>query len=470
MARIPVAALATFMLVFGSINTIATKFQDQVIVGQDKHSRSIFFKHPVIQTAAMFAGESLCLVIFLLKKWLLRGPSEVNTSPEEKAIKRERIKRASVWFALPTVCDAGATTLLNLGLYYTYASAFQMLRGTMVIFAGIMTMVILRRPLKIHHWTGILLIMVGAALVGAANVLMDAEATPTSGASNPLLGDTLVVIAQVLTATQFIIEEKYLAKFHAPVLFAVGMEGVWGLVLVAAFLPVLNGLHGPDGQPLDDVIGGIKEIKESTTLQWTFVITVFSIGLFNFFGVSVTKRLSGSARATIDACRTLVIWLFALWAGWENFHMLTVVGFAVLLSGTSVYNEIIAYRRRLNHHHGRFADDVSVSEPLLLSGAPTGEAPTRTPSVTFSFPQPRMPPRPKRQSKYTMARSVTILPVALSPHSLTSDYTHAGSAYPSTADLLEQCSSSVDGSYSDESYSSDGSNDGEAEEEKEERV
>ena len=41
---------------------------------------------------------------------------------------------------------------------------------------------------------------------------------------------------------------------------------------------------------------------------------------------AVTKSLSGAARATIDACRTLFIWLYCLHVGWERFHMLQVGG------------------------------------------------------------------------------------------------------------------------------------------------
>lgn len=41
-----------------------------------------------------------------------------------------------------------------------------------------------------------------------------------SAAPNPLLGDVLVVLAQLLAATQFVVEEKFLAKYHAPVLMA----------------------------------------------------------------------------------------------------------------------------------------------------------------------------------------------------------------------------------------------------------
>jgi multidrug transporter EmrE-like cation transporter len=56
---------------------------------------------------------------------------------------------------------------------------------------------------------------------------------------------------------------------------------------------------------------------------------------------AVTKSLSGAARATIDACRTLFIWLYAVFVGWESFHALEVVGFVVLICGTSLYNEIL---------------------------------------------------------------------------------------------------------------------------------
>lgn len=38
----------------------------------------------------------------------------------------------------------------------------------------------------------------------------------------------------------------------------------------------------------------------------------------------MTKNLSGAARATIDACRTLFVWAFSLGIGWERFHALEV--------------------------------------------------------------------------------------------------------------------------------------------------
>ena len=43
-----------------------------------------------------------------------------------------------------------------------------MLRGTLVLWAGLLTIVVLHRRLHIHNWFGMVLIVAGAAIVGAS--------------------------------------------------------------------------------------------------------------------------------------------------------------------------------------------------------------------------------------------------------------------------------------------------------------
>lgn len=69
---------------------------------------------------------------------------------------------------------------------------------------------------------------------------------------------------------------------------------------------------------------GLQEIAASRQLQISTVGSILSIAFFNFFGISVTKKLSGAGRAAIDACRTLLIWMFSLAIGWEKFLVLQV--------------------------------------------------------------------------------------------------------------------------------------------------
>lgn len=86
-------------------------------------------------------------------------------------------------------------------------------------------------------------------------------------ARDPVLGDILVVVAQIAAALQFIIEEKYLAKYRVPALLGVGLEGMWGLLLSAIALPILSNVHGSDGMAIDSLATAFKEIANSWQLQ-----------------------------------------------------------------------------------------------------------------------------------------------------------------------------------------------------------
>ena len=68
-------------------------------------------------------------------------------------------------------------------------------------------------------------------------------------------------------ALQFIIEEKYLAKYRVPALLGVGLEGMWGLLLSAIALPVLSIVKGPDGLAVDSLFSAFREIAHSWQLQ-----------------------------------------------------------------------------------------------------------------------------------------------------------------------------------------------------------
>lgn len=79
------------------------------------------FNHPAVQSACMFLGESLCLIPYAVMRWRRqrkkrRDPAYV---PMAAADKRSRTLSRVLAFAVPTLCDATATTAMNLGLFYT---------------------------------------------------------------------------------------------------------------------------------------------------------------------------------------------------------------------------------------------------------------------------------------------------------------------------------------------------------------
>jgi hypothetical protein len=102
--------------------TASGGLQDTTVVGHTHSGAPVSFKHPAVQSACMFAGEFLCLLLYVAMQWRKSKPAQpdqlhgVLLQPDTE---RHSLK-CLLSFALPTVCDAAATTLLNLGLFFTY--------------------------------------------------------------------------------------------------------------------------------------------------------------------------------------------------------------------------------------------------------------------------------------------------------------------------------------------------------------
>ena len=80
---------------------------------------------------------------------------------------------------------------------------------------------------------------------------------------------------------------------------------------------------------------------ENPTIIWLSVGMMVSIAFFNVCGITTTKVASAAQRATIDTSRTLVIWLMSSFVFGEDFYWQESFGFAGLVFGTLIYNEIL---------------------------------------------------------------------------------------------------------------------------------
>ncbi|KAF8950630.1 hypothetical protein BGZ46_004408 [Entomortierella lignicola] len=241
---------------------------------------------------------------------------------------------------------------MNVGLIYCAASVYQMLRGALVIFTGLLSIIFLGRRLLAFEWFALFTIVLGIATVGLASIVGAKDKTivgdsePDSDeaikAAKAILGIGLVLFAQIFTASQFVLEEKFLSGYHIAPLRAIGYEGLFGTITVLIGMPILHftiGVHNPGSY--FDLNAGWEQVKNYPQVWIPGIVMLFSISSFNFFGISVTKTICATSRSTIDSCRTLFIWAISLYLGWEKFVPLQVVGFAMLVYGTFVFNGVI---------------------------------------------------------------------------------------------------------------------------------
>ncbi|KAH9952193.1 hypothetical protein B0H21DRAFT_684191 [Amylocystis lapponica] len=385
-----VPVLIAGMLITGSSNSLWSKWQDMQCVencADPNPARHVLYEQPVWQTLQMFLGEMLCFLP-VLYSWLSakRTQSSVqlrSDSEEESAVgfgeapaadsKAQTIveplhgwKCLLLWF--PAACDLTGTTLMNVGLLYTPVSIYQMTRGALVLFVGVLSVIFLRRKLWPYQWVSLVTVMAGVSLVGfSGSMIKDAvkETNLTSTitaislsedvpspqpveepeVTKVLVGVFFILFAQVFTATQFVVEEKIMARYSVGPLKAVGLEGLFGALSIVLAMPLLA--HYADVSPFFDLPRGWHQMIDTPAVLWSGIVIAFSISLFNFFGLSVTRHVSATARSLTDTCRTLSIWIVSLGLGWEALlwpmSLLQIAGFALLLTTCSqfLFNNLV---------------------------------------------------------------------------------------------------------------------------------
>ncbi|KAL9125140.1 MAG: hypothetical protein Q9217_005607 [Psora testacea] len=284
--------------------------------------------------------------------------------------RRQLVGWRVILLALPACCDITGTTLMNVGLLFVAASIYQMTRGALVLFVGLFSVIFLRRKLALYQWSALFVVVFGVAIVGLAGAIapnpqaqpeprsllktglhnaraIASEVTATAKPSEALytiIGVLMIALAQIFTAAQFVLEEWILEQYALEPLKVVGWEGVFGFVITVIGMIILHLAIGRTEKGRNgyfDAVEGWREITHYRAIAVSSVLIMISIGGFNFFGLSVTRSVSATARSTIDTCRTLFIWIVSLGLGWETFKWLQIVGFALLVYGTFLFNDIV---------------------------------------------------------------------------------------------------------------------------------
>ncbi|GAA5862185.1 hypothetical protein JCM3774_004814 [Rhodotorula dairenensis] len=411
--RLRLAILVAGMLVSGCSNSLWSKWQDmQCVANCDAHNpaKRRLFEQPVYQTITMFAGETLCLIAFavlnsrfnpvkrnrskpigyepvaahdsegasrdLSPQQRLDGAAEDGSAEADEdgvPLKAKQMSRKDAFmFLLPAMCDNAATTCMNVGLFFVPVSIYQMLRGALVLWVGIFSVVFLRRRLTRAQWVALVVCVFGVAVVGSSSLIghkpSEPETQAEDGTVSPLVGIALILVAQLFTASQFVIEERIMEHHAVEPLLAAGYEGVCGFVTTVAILLLAYWLYGstPSGRGgYFDAVQGAKDIINNRNVWTSSIVIACSIALFNFCGLAVTRSVSATARSTIDSCRTLLIWAVSLMLGWEHFNPLQIVGFAFLVYGTMIYNGVTSFPHWTGLHRDELPGVPHLTAPSI---------------------------------------------------------------------------------------------------------
>ena len=192
-----------------------------------------------------------------------------NCTPVEKSKPSGRTLKAfsikSTLVVVPSaVCSLAGWSLSFYSLKFTSPSSYAILRGTVIIFTAINSNLFLNNHMSWKQWGSFVIIFAGFLIVGMADIHDPAnftaiekntthismaegyncsffnKARDSNFLSNEIIGDVLVVAAQIFLSLQFVYEEKVLALYEIEPLQVVGWEGFYGLMAISMVLVPLN--------------------------------------------------------------------------------------------------------------------------------------------------------------------------------------------------------------------------------------
>ncbi|KRZ75502.1 Solute carrier family 35 member F6 [Trichinella papuae] len=373
----------SLFIISGTGNTVLLKWMDETYALERK------FYHPYMQVFFSFVGESLCLVWFCAVEGVKKFKNkEFNKKSLESTANNTQLFEAKyMMLFIPAALDYIATSLNFISLTMTSAGSYQMLRGSVIIFTGLLSVGFLGRSLSMAKVCGILLVTCGLLTVGSADEIQQTNSNQNPSDNVPAdwnrvksgnySCDILVIIAQVIKAIQLTYEEYFIIKYDVSPLVMLCIEGPFGVLLSTAFCigfyfvkasPILT--NDPDGH-LENPIEMFNQILDNCILLVPIILFIFTYAASSFFGTTVMKRYGATTRQVVDAARTFSVWMVSIFCKWQTFNIIQLVGFFIVMMGIGFYHEFritycIKRMKEMLSKTNTFEEKSSLTESLPL--------------------------------------------------------------------------------------------------------
>ena len=270
--------------------------------------------------------------------------------------------RSSLVLIPAILCSSAGWSLAFYSLKFTSPSSYAILKGTVIIFTAIDSRLFLNHHMPWKKWISLAIVFAGLVIVGMADVLepsnfitIERNSTQTMSVeahscscfnrikdlgflSNEVIGDVLVVAAQIFLSIQFVYEEKVLSSYDIEPLQIAGWEGFYGIMAMFFVILPLNiidtGSCRWSNSPtppwtVDDAMDGIIQITNNKILVASLCFSVVLDVLYFYAATSVTNEFSATTRMVLESFRALLVWVVSLYLGWESFKYLQLIGFSI---------------------------------------------------------------------------------------------------------------------------------------------
>lgn len=257
------------------------------------------------------------------------------------------------WYFKPAI--PGVFNLLNAALrwasyVYVPASVAEMLiAGSELTLSVVAARLIRKRLVSYNRWMGVGIVSTGLLLISFAHLAILATTTESSSTTTTTttpvnhhtIGNILILGQSLMSVSQDITEEIFLHEAEFPATLLLGMEGLYGLILVGLLSFIVP-------KPSQAVVLLAEDSPSSFLVKFSIgLVLVFTVtGIFN---ILTTEATSSMTRNVWKNSRTLLVWILGLiiyystnneelGEGWlipDSYIIL--IGYLIMLGGIVVY-------------------------------------------------------------------------------------------------------------------------------------
>ena len=315
------------------------------------------FKHSMIQSFFMNLGEYLNILLFAMPLMTSAKKRHAYFSKltKEAIAKKQDLKGASLLSVFPSLVDGIATGLGTAAILLLPASIAQMLRGGQIISTCIFARIINKRAILRHQLVGVIISTAGFFVVGLAGYIStNDEGSKKYSIADYMLGILIIIIHLALAGLHLNLEERIMVRYAISPQRLAGLQGIFGMVLMAAivsslaYVPCLNpqlcNIHGY----MEDAILAINDISKSSGLLCWTLLYIISVAILNFTAVHVTQLTSSVFRIFWKTMAVILVWIICVAVGFEKLNPLSssiqVLGFVMLMISNLTYNGFLKFR------------------------------------------------------------------------------------------------------------------------------
>ena len=297
--------LLIIFIIGSSIAGIVPKIQYETI------SLGVGFQHVFILMLILYIDQVCALIYY----YLIEHKKEEN---------EDNKPQFQYYQSIPSIIfDFFGSSLAFFGLALLPGSICQMLRGALLIFTYILSVIFIKNSHNMNHYLGMFLTIIGLIIVGLAEGLKK-----TSNLGTTIGGIILTVIGQFFTAIQFVYEENLTKKYQCKITKVIGFQGIFGIFLMIIVLPILDSINCGEGKTdfirnvctkdengvwsLENFVFALKQLKNSKKLIWLSLLYAIGDLGYNLTGITIGKEATSTARAIAENMKILLIWIFFL--------------------------------------------------------------------------------------------------------------------------------------------------------------